>query len=45
MYRDTKQGYVLSYILFNLYTEAVFEKALLGESAGIIINAEVTNNS
>ena len=42
--RGVRQECVKSSLLFNGYSESIFEKALLSENKGIIINRKVINN-
>ena len=42
--REVIQGCVMSPLLFNVYSESIFEEALLSENEGIIINGKVINN-
>ena len=42
--RSVRQGCVLSPILFNIYSEKIFQEALEGFPKGIKINGETINN-
>lgn len=42
--RGVRQGFILSSLLFNVYSERIFRAALAEKQAGIIVNGEVINN-
>ena len=42
--RGVRQEYILSPLLFNYYSEAIFAEALENESRGIVVNGKVINN-
>lgn len=42
--QGVRQGCDLSPILFNIYSEAIFEEAILHEHSGIKINGKLVNN-
>jgi len=39
-----RQGYILSPLLFNIYSEAIFEETFQNEYIGININGKFINN-
>ena len=39
-----RHGYILSPILFNIYSECIFREALEDSEAGILVNGQRLNN-
>lgn len=42
--REVRQGCILSFLLFNIYSERIFKEAVEGCEMGIMVNGERLNN-
>lgn len=42
--KEVRQGCVLSLLLFNIYSEAIFEEAIFHKHIGVKVNGEFVNN-
>ena len=42
--KGVRQGCILSPLLFNIYSEKIFQDALDGKSQGVVVNGSIINN-